>query len=788
MSIKTILISAYAVNPYKGSEDGTGWNISREIAKDHQVIVITRKNNIPHIERYLQEFPKDIHSNSRFIGYDLPAWAMWLKKRIGERGYVLYYYFWQLFLPFFIKGKKVQFDIAHAVNFHSDSVPTFLWTLGKPTMWGPVGHHAKVPKDFILPIYGKKAFIRDRFYAIFKWLLRNVDPFFKITVKKVDTIFVINSSIAEAMSAPKAKVVIVPAVATKKPNSTVKHNADTFTVLSVGRFHYMKGFDLTIRAFASYYHSLDGEARQKTQLVLVGDGDEKRCLFQLAKDLKINQKIKWVEWVERSEMEQLYLKANAFLFPSHEGAGMVVPEAMSYGIPVITLNNSGPGELVGDAGLKVDATDYSSTVSSLAEKLHLLSEKKEVFKKYSNLSKRHYDEKFTWEVKGNQIKNAYRRVRKSVAIFHPSSELYGADRILVNAINVMPVELKKVVYLKFQGPLVNFIQENTKNTKVEVIPFLPIIYRGIFNPKGIVIFTTELIRFALFLRKQNKALKFNSAYVNTLSTAFILVFLKVLKIPSYLHVHEIIESPKSIGWLTAKLGSVFAKKVVCVSFAVEKGLLEYTLKIGVKTLVIHNGIDQVLAKPKKAGAQINFYLFGRIMPKKGQWYLLDALKQIPLEQLKDTRFTLMGGAVPGKEDSVERLQKQIYEAGLSDVVFIKSFAANITEAMEDADVCLVPSMMKDPFPTTVLEAMSAGRPVIATNHGGAKEAIADSKAGLLVDPGKPAQLAAGILRLIQERNLIPTMGKFAQKQYLSAFTKNHFSQNWNLFLVGNDFV
>ncbi len=103
-------------------------------------------------------------------------------------------------------------------------------------------------------------------------------------------------------------------------------------------------------------------------------------------------------------------------------------------------------------------------------------------------------------------------------MFHTSSERYGADRILVNAINVMPVELKKVVYLKFQGPLVNFIQENTKNTKVEVIPFLPIIYRGIFNPKGIVIFTTELIRFALFLRKQNKALKFNSSYVNTLSS------------------------------------------------------------------------------------------------------------------------------------------------------------------------------------------------------------------------------------------------------------------------------
>jgi hypothetical protein len=49
--MKTVLITAYAVNPYKGSEDGVGWNISNEISKKYKVILITRKNNIPHIAR-----------------------------------------------------------------------------------------------------------------------------------------------------------------------------------------------------------------------------------------------------------------------------------------------------------------------------------------------------------------------------------------------------------------------------------------------------------------------------------------------------------------------------------------------------------------------------------------------------------------------------------------------------------------------------------------------------------------------------------------------------------------
>ena len=51
---KEVLITAYAVNPYKGSEDGTGWNISRELAKNNVVHVITRKNNQKEIDRYLK--------------------------------------------------------------------------------------------------------------------------------------------------------------------------------------------------------------------------------------------------------------------------------------------------------------------------------------------------------------------------------------------------------------------------------------------------------------------------------------------------------------------------------------------------------------------------------------------------------------------------------------------------------------------------------------------------------------------------------------------------------------
>ena len=101
---------------------------------------------------------------------------------------LLYFYMWQFGIVNFIKRKKLAFDIAHNLNFHSDWTPTFLWRLGKPTFWGPIGHHPPVPKNFLKKHYDKSHYIKDRVYAGVKWVLRNCDPFFRIAVRKTTKI------------------------------------------------------------------------------------------------------------------------------------------------------------------------------------------------------------------------------------------------------------------------------------------------------------------------------------------------------------------------------------------------------------------------------------------------------------------------------------------------------------------------------------------------------------------------------------------------------------------------
>ncbi len=404
--MKTVLITAYAINPYKGSEDGTGWNIAKGVSKDYKTIVITRKNNREHVERYLKEFPDPIHDNMAFYYFDLPNWAMFWKKKIGERGYVLYFYLWQFFITFFIAKNKLKFDLAHNLNFHSDSHPTFLWVFGKPTIWGPIGHHPKVPKEFLLPIYGRKAFLKDRLYYSVKWAMRNLDPFYRLSVYKSAKIIGINSSVQKVMRANATKVEIIPAVASEpvKPNEKQKGK---FTILSVGRFVEMKGFDIAIKAFAKFVSTLPEGQKDEVRLKLLGKGEFTDFLKKMAKDLGVEKYVEFVAWVDKSEMHEIYSQSDLFLFPSHEGAGMVVPEAMSYGLPVLTFDNVGPGELQKEAGIKIPYSTYQNAVDEFSEAIKMLFDSPGQRLRLSINSSFTFKASFTWSKKIEAITKIY---------------------------------------------------------------------------------------------------------------------------------------------------------------------------------------------------------------------------------------------------------------------------------------------------------------------------------------------------------------------------------------------
>lgn len=409
--MKTILVTAYAVNPYKGSEDGMGWNFIMQIARYQKVIAVTRINNGPHIEKYKAANPdyKEQYDNIRFVYFDWPYIFRFWKK--GPLLSMIYFYGWQFTLAIWLLFKRFQFDIAHNLNFHNDWTPSFLWILGKPFVWGPIGHHPEIPKEFIQPIYGNKEYKKDQRL----WKLKNAfwkyDPFLKITAARAAHVLCMNSQPPHKLHLKEQRYSIVPSVSSEDMVSTLPAKPAGFTVLSAGRFVPLKGFDLTIRSFAKFYHQLDGAAQQSSQLVLVGTGPSLPLLKAMAEEEKITDVLQIIEWIPRDQLKALYETSHLFLFPSHEGAGMVVAEAMSYGVPVLCIDNSGPGEFQhSSSGLKVPYLSYAATVQALADKMLALQANKDLYNRERQLAFERFATYFRWQVKGEALKIIYETV------------------------------------------------------------------------------------------------------------------------------------------------------------------------------------------------------------------------------------------------------------------------------------------------------------------------------------------------------------------------------------------
>ena len=407
--MKTILITAYAINPYKGSEDGTGWNITKEIAKKFKVILITRKNNVPHLDKFFAENEDDALDNIQYFGFDLSESVMKLKKKTGSKSHVIYYYLWQYCIIGFLKKKAFTFDASMCLNFHSDSHPHFLWKLKKPCIWGPIGHHPKIPKAFILKTYGIKPYLIDRFFFMMKWTMRNLNPSFRKAVRLSEVIFVINSSIDKVIGVSKEKSIIVPAVAAV--NQLVQERTGKkFTILCAGRFHFMKGFDISLESFSVFFHGLAPIDKNSVRLVMVGKGKEKELLTELAKKLKIEEVIQWIDWIPHKKMAEMYNQSDVFLFPSNEGAGMVIPEAMSFGLPVLTFDNCGPGELMGIKAWKIPYRSYKESIGEFAMKLKQLHGNRAERLQFGRALLERQRKLFTWERKGKIINEELIRI------------------------------------------------------------------------------------------------------------------------------------------------------------------------------------------------------------------------------------------------------------------------------------------------------------------------------------------------------------------------------------------
>jgi glycosyltransferase involved in cell wall biosynthesis len=189
-----------------------------------------------------------------------------------------------------------------------------------------------------------------------------------------------------------------------------------------------------------------------------------------------------------------------------------------------------------------------------------------------------------------------------------------------------------------------------------------------------------------------------------------------------------------------------------------------------KINVVHNGIplptidapaNTALRRTLMRGTDRAIVLVtARLDKQKGHHYLLRAASLVPTAV-----FVLVG-------DGPERasLEAQARALGLSDRVTFLGYRNDVGDLLTTCDLFVLPSLFEG-LPLSVLEAMAAGKPVVATAIGGTDEAIVQGHTGLLVRPGDPVALAAAIQKVLSNPKLarrLAAAGKARVHEHFSA--------------------
>ncbi len=167
--------------------------------------------------------------------------------------------------------------------------------------------------------------------------------------------------------------------------------------------------------------------------------------------------------------------------------------------------------------------------------------------------------------------------------------------------------------------------------------------------------------------------------------------------------------------------------------------------------------------PRAAREKPMFLAVGRLVPKKGFEYLIDAC-----ERLRD-RSTDFTCRIVGQGPLYEALQRTIANRRLADHVRLLGYVPpnRMSDIYRTADVLVVPSVIgedgdQDGLPNVVLEAMAAGLPIVASDVGGVSEGVVDGRNGRLVPPGD-AQALSAAMEVMLDGSTAGTMAAFSER-------------------------
>jgi len=407
---RRVLMVAYACSPEHGSDPGVGWNRAVQSAKHFDTWVLCEETKFgPVIRRYLQQHGPIEGLHFEFVPEKPAAWLLW---RIPGMGW-LSYNLWQRRALRVARRlhDQFQFDLTHQVTVISFREPGYLWKLGIPFVWGPVGGTHAYPWRF-LGEAGVVAGLRE--------VVRNVTNGFQLRFSRrvrragheAAALMAANSTIRQDLTPIHGTTPIwLPEIGISEAAATVRKqrpSTEPLRILWSGDLSARKALSLLIKALAELPDDVP------YQLRVMGRGPMRGRWQRLARRVGVDRHIEWMGHLPRNEVLQHRRWADVFVFSSlRDTTGTVVLEALADGLPVVCLDHQGAHDVVTDqCGITIPVTTPREVVRGLAKSLSLLAHDRIRLGQLSEGASQRAQQ-YLWSRQADQIASVCRDVLRS---------------------------------------------------------------------------------------------------------------------------------------------------------------------------------------------------------------------------------------------------------------------------------------------------------------------------------------------------------------------------------------
>lgn len=357
-----------------------------------------------------------------------------------------------------------------------------------------------------------------------------------------------------------------------------------------------------------------------------------------------------------------------------------------------------------------------------------------------------------------------------VLVVHNNNDLYGGDKVLLELLSRLDRNrFVPIVVLPKDTRHINRFSPHLDKLGIEH-EFLPlgVLRRRYFKPVKLPRFTFEVCASTRALLRIIKKRNIALVHTNTNTILSSGLAARIAGLPHIWSIHELVVEPAVVRSSLHYLIPRMATKVVTVSQAVRNHMLKDAPQFAGKFEFIPGSIDvepfmnadgrtRVRREWGVADDELLIGMAGRVTRWKGQDIFAQMAKLI-LQRHSQVKFAAIGGVFDNEIAYMKQFKEQVHALGIERNFIIQDFRYDMPNVFAAFDIFVLPSTLPEPFGLVVLEAMAAGKPVIATAPGGPSETVLDGETGYLIKPGDPKETADAVEILLKDEAKRTTMG------------------------------